>query len=34
MRDSNLADLNELHGKAKRARAKLEPVWYLNLAYY
>lgn len=34
MRDSSLADLNELHRKARAARGKLEPIWYLNLAYY
>jgi hypothetical protein len=32
--DSTLADLDDLHRKAKMARAKLDPVWYLNLAYY
>lgn len=34
MRDNSLADLNDLHAKAKAARSKLEPIWYLNLAYY
>src|ERR1035437_67986 len=34
MRDSTLADLDDLLRKAKSARSKLEPIWYLNLAYY
>lgn len=34
MKDSTIADLDELHRKAKSARSKLEPIWYLNLAYF
>lgn len=34
MKDSTVADLDNLLTQARTARMKLEPVWYLNLAYY
>jgi hypothetical protein len=34
VKDQSLKDLNDLYLKAKAARSKLEPIWYLNLAYY
>jgi hypothetical protein len=33
MKDSTVKDLEALHQKAKRARSRLEPVWFMNLAY-
>lgn len=33
-RDETAQDLNNLYGQARRARSKLEPSWYLNLAFY
>ena len=32
--DSTVGDLNDLYRQARVARAKLEPSWYLSLAYY
>lgn len=34
MKDSTVEELDNLHRQARTARARLEPVWYLNLAYY
>jgi hypothetical protein len=33
-KDVTAQDLNNLYGQARRARARLEPNWYLNLAFY
>jgi hypothetical protein len=33
-KDSTVRDLDQLHGQAKSARSRLEPVWLMNLAYY
>lgn len=32
--DQTAQDLNNLYGQARRARSKLEPSWYMNLAFY
>lgn len=32
--DSTVQDLNELYTKARSARAVLEPVWQMNMAYF
>jgi hypothetical protein len=33
-KDTTVPDLDTLHRKARSARSKLEPVWFLNLAYF
>ena len=33
-KDATAQDLNNLYGQARRARSRLEPGWYMNLAYY
>lgn len=33
-KDATAQDLNNLYGQARRARARLEPNWYMNLAFY
>jgi hypothetical protein len=33
-KDITIEDLDELYRKAKTERASLEPVWFMNLAYY
>lgn len=33
-KDSTVDDLDNLHRQARTARARLEPEWYLNLAFY
>ncbi len=34
MNDTTLGDLKELFRQAKSARAKFEPAWFMNLAYF
>jgi hypothetical protein len=33
-KDATIEDLDELHRQARTARSSLEPVWYMNLAYF
>ena len=34
LKDSTVGDLDDLQKKARAARSRLEPIWYLNSAYY
>ena len=33
-KDDTAQDLNSLYGQARRSRARLEPDWYMNLAFF